>query len=104
MAQRRDRADLATLVANLPERYRNAIVLRYVEDLKVEEVIEREPGWFVVRKHAGEARVGQPADRAEELGERRAAAGRALAMGDQDEQRQVGGALDDVSDETSRVG
>lgn len=38
IARRRDRADLATLVAALPERYRNAIVLRYVEGLRVEEV------------------------------------------------------------------
>jgi RNA polymerase sigma-70 factor (ECF subfamily) len=36
--KRRQRADLATLVANLPERYKNAIVLRYVEGLRVEEV------------------------------------------------------------------
>lgn len=32
------RADLATLVGGLPERYRNAIVLRYVEGLRIEEV------------------------------------------------------------------
>lgn len=36
--KRRERADLATLVARLPERYKNAIVLRYVEGLRVEEV------------------------------------------------------------------
>ena len=36
--KRRERADLATLVAGLPERYKNAIVLRYVEGLRVEEV------------------------------------------------------------------
>ena len=36
--RRRERADLATLVAGLPERYKNAIVLRYVEGLRVEEV------------------------------------------------------------------
>jgi len=35
---RRARADIATLVAGLPERYRSAIVLRYVEGLRVEEV------------------------------------------------------------------
>ena len=35
---RRERADLATLVAGLPDRYKNAIVLRYVEGLRVEEV------------------------------------------------------------------
>jgi RNA polymerase sigma-70 factor, ECF subfamily len=34
----RRRADLQTLVGSLPERYRNAIVLRYVEGLRVEEV------------------------------------------------------------------
>jgi len=34
----RRRAGLATLVGGLPERYRNAIVLRYVEGLRVEEV------------------------------------------------------------------
>lgn len=34
----RRRADLATLVGGLPERFRNAIVLRYVEGLRVEEV------------------------------------------------------------------
>ena len=38
LARRRERADLATLVAGLPERYRNAIVLRYVEGLRVDEV------------------------------------------------------------------
>jgi RNA polymerase sigma-70 factor, ECF subfamily len=44
-ARRRDRADLATLVGGLPERYRNAIVLRYVEGLRLEEVatILRQP-------------------------------------------------------------
>jgi len=36
--RRRERADLSTLVARLPERYRNPIVLRYVEGLRVEEV------------------------------------------------------------------
>jgi len=36
--RRRERADLATLVAGLPERYKSAIVLRYVEGLRVEEV------------------------------------------------------------------
>jgi RNA polymerase sigma-70 factor, ECF subfamily len=36
--KRRERADLATLVAGLPERYKNAIVLRYVEGLRIEEV------------------------------------------------------------------
>jgi RNA polymerase sigma-70 factor (ECF subfamily) len=35
---RRARTDLATLVAHLPERYRDAIVLRYVEGLRVEDV------------------------------------------------------------------
>ena len=34
----RRRADIATLVAGLPERYRNAIVLRYVEGLRIEDV------------------------------------------------------------------
>ena len=34
----RRRAGLAALVGGLPERYRNAIVLRYVEGLRVEEV------------------------------------------------------------------
>ena len=38
LASRRRRIDLQTLVAGLPERYRNAIVLRYVEGLRVEEV------------------------------------------------------------------
>lgn len=38
LESRRRRADLATLVAGLPERYRNAIVLRYVEGLRVDEV------------------------------------------------------------------
>lgn len=32
------RADLATLVAGLPERYRSALILRYVEDLRLDEV------------------------------------------------------------------
>jgi len=34
----RRRADMASLVAHLPERYRAAILLRYVEGLKLEEV------------------------------------------------------------------
>lgn len=36
--QARERADLATLVAGLPDRYRSALILRYVEGLKLEEV------------------------------------------------------------------
>jgi RNA polymerase sigma-70 factor (ECF subfamily) len=32
------RADLATLVAELPERYRTALILRYVEGLRLDEV------------------------------------------------------------------
>jgi len=36
--RKRERADLATLVGELPERYRAPIVLRYVEGLPVEEV------------------------------------------------------------------
>ena len=35
---RRRKADIATLVASLPERYRAPLVLRYVEGLKLEEV------------------------------------------------------------------
>src|SRR5262249_23654681 len=35
---RRRRADLATLVAGLPDRYRSALILRYMEGLKLEEV------------------------------------------------------------------
>jgi RNA polymerase sigma-70 factor (ECF subfamily) len=35
---RRRRADIATLVAGLPERYRSALILRYMEGLKLEEV------------------------------------------------------------------
>jgi RNA polymerase sigma-70 factor (ECF subfamily) len=38
LTRRRERAGLATLVAGLPDRFRNAIVLRYVEGLRVEEV------------------------------------------------------------------
>ena len=38
LTRRRERAGLATLVAGLPDRFRNAIVLRYVEGLQVEEV------------------------------------------------------------------
>lgn len=34
----RRRADIATLVAGLPERYRSALILRYMEELKLEEV------------------------------------------------------------------
>jgi RNA polymerase sigma-70 factor (ECF subfamily) len=34
----REREDLATLVAGLPDRYRSALILRYVEGLKLEEV------------------------------------------------------------------
>jgi RNA polymerase sigma-70 factor, ECF subfamily len=36
--QARRRADIATLVAGLPERYRSAIILRYMEGLRLEEV------------------------------------------------------------------
>ncbi len=36
----RQRADLASLVADLPARYRTPLVLRYVEGLKLEEVSE----------------------------------------------------------------
>ena len=45
LSQQRARADLATLVGGLPERYRNAIVLRYVEGLRLDEVatILRQP-------------------------------------------------------------
>ena len=35
---KRKRADIATLVAQLPERYRSPLILRYVEGLKLEEV------------------------------------------------------------------
>ena len=35
---RQRRADLATLVAGLPTRYRTPLILRYVEDLRLEEV------------------------------------------------------------------
>ena len=35
---RRRRADIATLVAGLPERYRSALILRYMEGLKLDEV------------------------------------------------------------------
>ena len=34
----RRRADIATLVAALPERYRSALILRYMEGLRLEEV------------------------------------------------------------------
>jgi RNA polymerase sigma-70 factor (ECF subfamily) len=34
----RRRADIATLVSRLPERYRSALILRYMEELKLEEV------------------------------------------------------------------
>ena len=34
----RQRADIASLVASLPERYRAPLVLRYVEGLRLEEV------------------------------------------------------------------
>jgi RNA polymerase sigma-70 factor (ECF subfamily) len=34
----RRRADIATLVAELPERYRSALILRYMEGLRLEEV------------------------------------------------------------------
>jgi len=36
--QGRRRADIATLVAGLPERYRSALILRYMEGLRLEEV------------------------------------------------------------------
>ena len=36
--QGRRRADIATLVAKLPERYRSALILRYMEGLRLEEV------------------------------------------------------------------
>jgi RNA polymerase sigma-70 factor, ECF subfamily len=35
---RRRRADIATLVSGLPERYRSALILRYMEGLRLEEV------------------------------------------------------------------
>jgi len=35
---KRERADIATLVAQLPDRYRSPLILRYVEGLKLEEV------------------------------------------------------------------
>jgi RNA polymerase sigma-70 factor, ECF subfamily len=35
---KRQRADIASLVARLPERYRASLILRYVEGLKLEEV------------------------------------------------------------------
>ena len=38
LEQEQDRAGLASLVATLPERYRAAIILRYVEGLRLEEV------------------------------------------------------------------
>jgi RNA polymerase sigma-70 factor (ECF subfamily) len=38
--QARQRADLASLVAGLPRKYRAPLVLRYVEGLKVEEVAQ----------------------------------------------------------------
>jgi RNA polymerase sigma factor (sigma-70 family) len=38
LEQEQDRAGLATLVATLPERYRAALILRYVEGLRLEEV------------------------------------------------------------------
>ncbi len=37
-ARSRERADIATLVAGLPERYRAPLILRYVEGLRVDEV------------------------------------------------------------------
>ena len=36
--QGRRRADIATLVGGLPERYRSALILRYMEGLRLEEV------------------------------------------------------------------
>ena len=38
LEQEQDRAGLASLVATLPERYRAALILRYVEGLRLEEV------------------------------------------------------------------
>lgn len=38
--ERQRRADISSLVATLPERYRSAIILRYVEGLSLEEVAE----------------------------------------------------------------
>ncbi len=38
LEQGRRRADIATLVAGLPERYRSALILRYMEGLRLEEV------------------------------------------------------------------
>jgi RNA polymerase sigma-70 factor, ECF subfamily len=40
LEQAQQRADLASLVSALPERYRSAIILRYVEGLSLEEVAE----------------------------------------------------------------
>ena len=38
LEQEQDRAGLASLVATLPERYRAALILRYIEGLRLEEV------------------------------------------------------------------
>ena len=40
LEEKESRAGIAALVAGLPERYRAAIILRYVEGLKLEEVAE----------------------------------------------------------------
>jgi RNA polymerase sigma factor (sigma-70 family) len=40
LEQAQQRANLASLVSTLPERYRSAIILRYVEGLSLEEVAE----------------------------------------------------------------
>jgi RNA polymerase sigma-70 factor, ECF subfamily len=40
LEKKQGRADLASLVTRLPDRYRTAIILRYVEGLHVEEVAE----------------------------------------------------------------
>lgn len=40
LERKQGRADLASLVTRLPDRYRTAIILRYVEGLRVEEVAE----------------------------------------------------------------
>lgn len=38
LEERRRRADIATLVAGLPEKYRSALILRYMEGLRLDEV------------------------------------------------------------------
>jgi RNA polymerase sigma-70 factor (ECF subfamily) len=70
----RERADLASLVAGLPKRYRAPLVLRYVEGLKIEEVAQvlRQPvGTIKSNLHRAINQLRQAISRSRRKGESR---------------------------------